>query len=88
MGASPSGKNKDSLVHVATAQNEAVAGMWTDILEDNGIRVLIKKDASYPYVTFNASCEIYVLTSQAVAAKQILDSLKQGDDLKANDEST
>ena len=82
MGSSQSEKNKDPLVHVATAPNEAVAGMWKDILEEDGIRVLIKGADLYPYVTFNASCQIYVLTSQASEAKQILDSFIQATDIE------
>ncbi|MFC1873829.1 hypothetical protein ACFLYX_00845, partial [Chloroflexota bacterium] len=32
----------DPLVHIATAPNEAVAHMWAGILEENGIRCLVK----------------------------------------------
>jgi predicted amidophosphoribosyltransferase len=36
--------SNEPLVHVATAPNEAIAGMWAGILENNGIHCLIKGD--------------------------------------------
>ncbi|MDO8578606.1 MAG: hypothetical protein Q7R50_05445, partial [Dehalococcoidales bacterium] len=88
---SPSGKNKD-LVHVATAPNEAIAGMWKDILEDNGIQVLIKRKPlnylNYGVPATDDLCEIYSPASQAQEVKQILESLdKAGDTEKPPDET-
>jgi hypothetical protein len=89
MNTSPSGKNQDPLVHVATAPNEILASMWVDILKQNGIQALVKSGPlKAGLYSFNEPCEIKALKSQADEAKQILESLNQGDDLKANDDST
>ena len=66
----------DLLVFVATAPNEALAGMWADILKQNGINALIKRKpflAPYQLFAFNEPCEIHVLASHASEAKQILE---------------
>jgi len=68
-------KLNDPLVHIATAPNEAVAGMWQGILSEQGIRSLVKgadlKAAMYA-LPFNLQCEILVLASDAERAKEIL----------------
>jgi hypothetical protein len=65
------------LVHVATAPNEMIAGMWSGILEEHGINCLLKgsalKAAMYS-LPFNQSYEIHVLASEAEKAKEILAS--------------
>ncbi len=92
MVSSQSDKNKDPLAHVATAPNEVIAGMWADILEQNGINVLIKRKPrnylNYGVPATDDLCEIHAPASLAGEAAQILESLSEGDDLKANDEST
>jgi hypothetical protein len=62
------------LTYIATAPNEAVANMWSDILKERGIHCLIKsKDPrAAMYVTYDVRCDIYVLDSQAQKAKRIL----------------
>ena len=68
-------KRNDPLVHIATAPNEAVAGMWQGILSNQDIRSLVKganlKAAMYALPT-NLQCEILVLASDAERAKEIL----------------
>jgi len=63
------------LVHIATAPNESIANMWAGILEEHGIRCLLKsanlRAAMYCF-TYNMRCEIHVLASEAEQAKGIL----------------
>jgi hypothetical protein len=65
----------EPLVYVATAPNEAVANMWSGILEEQGIRCVLKganlRAAMY-YFTYNMTCQIHVSASQAERAKEIL----------------
>ena len=68
--------DKDPLAHIATAPNEPIAMMWAEILENNDIRSLIKRQQDLVLamqVPFAFShCEIHVLASQAEKAKEIL----------------
>jgi nucleotide-binding universal stress UspA family protein len=63
------------LVHIATAPNEAIAGMWAVILESNAIPCVLKSDNlraaqySLPQNQFQA---IYVLEPAAEMAKRLL----------------
>jgi len=72
----------EPLVYIATAPNESVANMWAGILEEHGIHCLLKsanlRAAMYAF-TYNMTCQIHVLASQAERAKEILDPF-----LKAN----
>jgi hypothetical protein len=65
----------EPLVHVATAPNESVANMWSGILEEHGIRCVLRsanlRVAMYHF-TYNLTCQIHVLASQAERAKGIL----------------
>ena len=65
----------EPLVHIATAPNESVASMWSGILEEHGIHCLLKsanlRAAMYAF-TYNMTCQIHVLASQAEQAKEIL----------------
>jgi hypothetical protein len=65
----------EPLVYVATAPNEWVASMWAGILEEHGIRCVLKganlRAAMY-YFTYNMTCQIHVSASQAERAKEIL----------------
>jgi len=76
-----------ALVHVAIAPNEVIAGMWVDILEQNGIHALVKSGPlKAGLYAFNEPCEIQALKSQAEEAKQILKSLQEaGDEEKPDD---
>jgi hypothetical protein len=68
-------KQDEPPVHIATAPNEAVANMWSDILREHGIRCLLKggelRAAMYS-LTYNQQYEIHVLASEAKKAAQIL----------------
>ena len=72
----PKRKKKDEpLVHIATAPNEAVANMWSDILKEHDIRCLLKSGklrAAMYSLTYNQQYEIHVLASEAKKAAQIL----------------
>ena len=69
-------RREDPLVKVATAPNEAVAGMWADVLKQESIESLTKRAALSVtfHVGFNTPCRLYVLASEAERAKQILAS--------------
>ena len=66
---------RDPLVLVATAPNEPVASMWAGILENEGIRSVIRAQeltaAMYIPSGF-APCRVFVLSSQADKAKEVL----------------
>ena len=67
------GKNK--LVPIATAPNEPLARMWAEILENEGVRSLVKGQdltAAMYLPPLGSQCEIYCLASQAEKAKQVL----------------
>jgi hypothetical protein len=68
-------KGKERLVLIATAPNETVGTLWKGILEDNGIRSLLKgtsfmDTANYAHGVF--PFELYVLASGAERAKEVL----------------
>jgi hypothetical protein len=68
-------KGKERLVYITTASNEVVANIWKDVLEENGIKSLLK---SVNLVTsmytspITLEYEILVLASDAEKAKEIL----------------
>ena len=70
------------LAHLATAPNEAVAGMWQGILAEHQIRSMIKsadlKAAMYA-LPFNLQCEIFVLASDLDNAREILGPFINGE---------
>jgi hypothetical protein len=72
----------EPLVYVATAPNESVASMWSGILEEHGIRCVLKganlRAAMY-YFTYNMTCQIHVSASQAERAKEILSPFLEAD---------
>ena len=69
----------EALVHVATAPNEPIAGMWAGILGDNGIPSVLKscdfRSAQYSLLT-NQHLTIHVLESKALQAEEILSPLE------------
>jgi hypothetical protein len=75
-------KTDEPLVHIATAPNESVASMWSGILEEHGIHCLLKsanlRAAMYAF-TYNMTCQIHVLASQAERAKEILSPFLKSD---------
>ena len=64
----------DPLEHIATAPNEALAMMWAEILENEGMHCLTRSGngRAAMYVSLLSRCEIHVLATQAKKAKQIL----------------
>jgi hypothetical protein len=69
------GKIDEPLVHIATAPNESIANMWAGILEEHGIRCVLKSAnlrAAMYYFLYNMTCQIHVLASEAEQAKEIL----------------
>jgi len=72
----------EPLVQIATAPNEVVAQMWTEILEDDGIHCSTKMgtpagDFLSLFTRMGVQVEIHVLASEAQKAKEILDSLRE-----------
>ncbi len=67
---------RDPLVLAATAPNEPTAMMWAGILENEGIRSVVKGQeltaAMYLPSAFGP-CRIFVLSSQADKAKEVLE---------------
>ena len=65
----------EPLVYVITAPNEAVAGMWAGILENEGILCVLKSDnlrsAQYSLLT-NQNFTIHVSESKASQAEKML----------------
>ncbi|MBI2849673.1 MAG: DUF2007 domain-containing protein [Chloroflexi bacterium] len=82
----PRSKKLDNpLIHVATAPNEPIALMWAEILENEGIRCMVKRTDPIGLVYLQSTllpCEIHVLASQAEKAKEILTSpvVEESDD--------
>ena len=81
--ARPKRKEHDEpLVYIATAPNEAIANMWSGILEEHDIHCLLKSGnlrAAMYVLPGNLSTKIYVLASQAEEAKKILAPFLQDD---------
>lgn len=66
------------MVYIATAPNEAIAFLWAGILEENGIKCVLKSDnfRSAMYVLLiNHFYTIHVLKSSVLKAKRILKPL-------------
>ena len=72
----------EPLVYTATAPNESVANMWAGVLEEHGIGCLLKsanlRAAMYAF-TYNMTCQIQVLASQAEQAREILSPFLKAD---------
>jgi hypothetical protein len=76
------GDKRESLVHAATAPNEVVAQMWTEILDDEDIHCLMKMgriagDFLSLLTKIGVPVEIHVLASEGQMAKEVLDSLEE-----------
>ena len=67
-------KKDEPLAYIASAPNEMIAGMWSDILKEQDIPCLVRRSglkvAMYP--TYDERCELYVLASKAEKAKEII----------------
>jgi hypothetical protein len=61
-------------VQIATAPNEAIAAMWKDVLEDEGIVVMLKPGGAGYALGYAALSEhfVYVRDDQAEQAREIL----------------
>ena len=83
-------KGHEPLVHIATAPDEVTAALWKQVLEDDGIRCLVRRDdlavAMYA-LPWNMQCEIHVLASESEKAKEILDSLRDDSQPYGNNEN-
>jgi len=70
----------EPLVHVVTAPNEAIAGMWAGILENDGIPCVLKSDnlrsAQYSLL-YNQYQSIYVIKAAQRRAKIALQPFKR-----------
>lgn len=62
------------VVQVATAPNEAIAMMWKDVLEDDGIVVMLKPGGAGFALGYAALSEhfVYVRADQADQAREVL----------------
>ena len=68
-------ERREPLVHIATAPNEWVAKMWSGILEEHGIRCLLKGrglQAAMYASPLTVNWDVHVLESQAEKASEIL----------------
>jgi hypothetical protein len=65
----------DPIMYIGTAPNEPIAYMWAGILEDNGVKCLIKqanlRAAMYSW-PINHYCTIHVSKSNALRARRLL----------------
>jgi len=61
-------------VQIATAPNEAIAAMWKDVLQDEGIVVMLKPGGAGYALGYAALSEhfVYVRDDQAEQAREIL----------------
>lgn len=73
---------EERIVHIATAPNETIAMMWRDVLQDEGIIVMIKSGGAGYGFGHNLLNEQYLLVreDQAEAARQILDEFEEEDE--------
>jgi hypothetical protein len=78
-------ERNDPLVHIVTALNEPVVRMWSEILENEGRRSLVRSRDPLMAAMYNPSntpCEIHVLTSRAETAKEILATFSESDNIQ------
>lgn len=69
----------ESIVRLATAPNEPLARMWVELLEEAGIRAMLKPlgpgfGAWGSAATFEH--ELYVLRSQLEAARELMEEVE------------
>ncbi len=79
----------DPLVLVATAPNEPTAMLWSGILENEGIRSIIKGgelNAAMYVPSSLTPCRIFVLSSQADKAKEVLEPFLHDEEPAPSDE--
>jgi hypothetical protein len=69
-------------VLAATAPNEPVASMWAGILENEGIHSVLRPQeltAAMYVPSALAPCRVFVLSSQAEKAKEVLQPFVEGE---------
>lgn len=73
---------RSRVVRVATAPNEALAGFWRSVLEDEDIVVAVQAGGAGFAMGTNALNEHYILVreDQAERAREILSELEADDD--------
>ncbi len=79
----------DPLVLVATAPNEPTAMLWSGILENEGIRSVIKGgelNAAMYVPSSLTPCRVFVLSSQADKAKEVLEPFVNDEEPAPSDE--
>ncbi len=79
----------DPLVLVATAPNEPTAMLWSGILENEGIHSVIKGgelNAAMYVPSSLTPCRIFVLSSQADKAKEVLEPFLHDEEPAPSDE--
>jgi hypothetical protein len=67
--------SKEPLAYLTTAPNESIGVFWQGILEDQGIKSMLKGGnlwGTFELPTFSISHDIYVLKSRLREAKSIL----------------
>ncbi len=88
--ASHTGK-EPPLVYIATAPNEVVANFWKGILDDNGIKNMLKSVnlVASLYVSLSMTqYEIYVLPEEADKAREILKPFIEAEENQENNPSS
>ncbi len=68
----------DPIVYLATVPNEPLARMWAEVLEDAGIRTMVKSLGGGIGAWGSAATlehELYVLRSRLPEARQVLEAL-------------
>jgi hypothetical protein len=73
---------EEKIVQVAVAPNEIIAGFWQSVLREEGIEVMLKSAGpglAY-FSTMGNQHVVYVLESQAEAARALIDELESEED--------
>ncbi len=65
-------RRDEPLVKIASAANGALAAMWREVLENNGIACLVRMTGPEAYVTFVSPHEIYARAADAERARELL----------------
>lgn len=78
----PQAIDASRIVQVGRAPNEVIADLWRQVLEDEGIVVLLKPAGAGPSLGSNALSEhlLFVREDQAESARDIIASLESGTD--------
>ena len=70
----------DELVKVASAGNQALGEMWREVLEENGIRCLLRVAGPLlAYATFTSQHDLLVAAPDAERARDLLAAFNEDD---------